>query len=318
MSCNIARAELMYTAPGFIAANCAAPMMPSVSGVTIAWFDTTSHSASIASRSELVRRVRVVRVVRQHPHAESLEAPLGRAPDRAEADDARGLAAELPRPVALVGDLAARVDLARAHVVIGGHEPAVHGEHERDRDLGDGVGVAARGAQHGDAGLGRGRDVDVVGVAAARADAHERKVEDRALDRVGLDDEEVRALGLDAGGELLPVVEPERDLLDPGVVDDVGQGLQSLHALAAKGRGDECSRSIRHVAPWSAGCVGPSSREGDGNVRFGTRLFTQRGMDLVAATRSPRVSTRALQLHRQPRHGQRRPTESRSSTCGLL
>ena len=49
-----------------------------------------------------------------HPHAEALEAPLRRPADRAEPDDARGPARELPRPVALVGDRAAAVARRRA------------------------------------------------------------------------------------------------------------------------------------------------------------------------------------------------------------
>ena len=210
-----------------------------------------------------MRRFRVVRIERQHAHADAFEPPLRGAADRAEPDDADGLAAELPRPVALVGDLPARVDLARAHVVIGGDEPAVHREHEPDRDLGDGVRVAARRAQHGDPGRGRGRDVDVVGVAATRADAQQREVENRTFDGIRFDDQQVRALGLDARRELLAVVEAQRNLVDPRVVHDVGERLEGLHSFTAKGCGDERSGSIRHLCSFGSR---PDHRFGSGSA----------------------------------------------------
>ena len=158
-------------------------------------------------------------------HAEALEPPLRGPADRAEADDAGGATRQLPRAVALVGDLAARVHLAGAHVVVGGHDEAVGREQQRDRHLGDRVGVAARCAQHRDPGLGGGGDVDVVGVAAARPDQLQRQVEHRALHGVGLDDEDVGAFVDEARRELLAVVQAQRDLLDPRVVHDVGHAL---------------------------------------------------------------------------------------------
>jgi hypothetical protein len=120
---------------------------------------------------------------------------------------------------------------------------AVDREEERDRDLRDGVRVAARRVEYGDTGLGRGRDVDVVGVAAARTDDAQVAVEHGTVHEVGLDDEDVGAFLLDAGRELLAVVEAERHLLDPRVVHDIGERLQRLHALTAKRCGDERRRS---------------------------------------------------------------------------
>ena len=248
MSCSIARAVLRYIAPGFIAANWAAPMSPSVSGVTTACTETTSHSRE--------HRVEVVVVVASGLYGsyDSTRMPTpakrhgGRAPDRAEADDPDGPARELPGAVALVGDLAAGVHLARAHVAVGGNDPAVHREHQRDRELGDRVGVAAGRAQHGDPGRGRGRDVDVVGIAPARPDHLQREVEDRSLHEVRLDDQDVRAFVAQPGRELLAVVEPERDLLDPRVVHDVRHRLQGVHAGAAERRGDEGDGSGCHLA----------------------------------------------------------------------
>ena len=181
-------------------------------------------------------------------------------PDRAEPDDARGATGELPGAVPLVGDLAARVHLVGAHVVIGGHDEAVRREQQRDRDLGDGVGVATGRAQHRDPRLGGGLDVDVVGVAPARADELQRQVEHRPLHRVGLDDEDVGALLDEPGRELLAVVEPQRDVLDPGVVHHVGQRVERVPALAAERRGHQRLVSFGHAA---------SSHVADAGVRFG-------------------------------------------------
>ena len=129
----------------------------------------------------------------------------------------------------------------------------------------------------------------------------QRQVEHRTLHRVGLDDQEVGALGFDPRRELLAVVEPQRDLLDPRVVDDVGERLQGVHALAAERRGDECSGSIRHVAPWSAPGPGEvntsSSREGDVNVRFGHRNASLRSLTQHAG-RSVCDALRATQATR--------------------
>ena len=195
-----------------------------------------------------MRGVGGVRVVGDDPHAEPLEPPLGRPPDRAEADEARGPARELPGPEALVGDRPVAVRLALAHVAVGLDDAPVHGEQQRDGELGDRVGVAARGAQHRDPLAGRGRDVDVVRVAAARPDGAQRQVEDRPLDRVGLDDEQVGALGRDPFGELLAVVHAQRVLLDPRVVDDLGEPLERVEALAPERRGDECLVSFGHAS----------------------------------------------------------------------
>ena len=90
---------------------------------------------------------------------------------------------------------------------------------------------------------GRGRDVDVVGVAAARADHPQVALEHRTVHEVGLDDEDVGAVLAHARGELLAVEEAQRHLLDPRVVDDVGERLQRLHAFAAERRGDERGRA---------------------------------------------------------------------------
>ena len=81
---------------------------------------------------------------------------------------------------------------------------------------------------------GGGGDVDVGGVAAARADGDEREVEDRALHAVGLDDEQVGALGRDPLGELLGVVEAQRLVVDPRVEHDVGEALGACRGPAPR------------------------------------------------------------------------------------
>ena len=96
-------------------------------------------------------------------------------------------------------------------------------------------------AQHRDPGGGGGGDVDVVGVAPARADREQRQVEDRALHAVGLHDEQVGALGLDPGRQLLGVVEAQGLLVDPRVEHDVGEALERVAGLR---RGTARSRAL--------------------------------------------------------------------------
>ncbi len=76
----------------------------------------------------------------------------------------------------------------------------------------------------------------------------EGEVEDGALHRVGLDDEHVRAFGLDALGELLRVVDAQWLLFDPRVVDDVGEALERVEPFTAERRRDERLGSIGHAA----------------------------------------------------------------------
>ena len=149
------------------------------------------------------------------------------AADRAEADDARGAARELPGAVALVGDLAAARTPRRAHVVVGGHDEAVHREQQRDRDLGDRVGVAARArAARGCPAvvaaamstlLGSPRHEPMHARAGGRTPGPSRSRTRRS--RMSAPS------SLDARRELLAVVEAQRDLLDPRVVHDVGERL---------------------------------------------------------------------------------------------
>ena len=212
--------------------------------------DRRVHRHDVGLGEQVVERVGGVgceRVVADDLHAEAGEAP-GRGPaHRAVAHDAHGLAGQLPGPEALVGDGAVAVGLARPDVEVGPDDTAVHREEEGDGHLGDGVGVASRRPQHGDALLGGGGDVDVVGVAAARADGDQRQVEHRALHAVGLDDEEVGALGFDPGGEVVGVVEAQRLVVDPGIEHDVGEGTEGVEAGTAERCGHERAVAVGHA-----------------------------------------------------------------------
>ena len=102
---------------------------------------------------------------------------------------------ELPGAVALVGDLAARVDLAGAHVVVGGHDATgsprtcsaivISATASALRPGARSTGIPALVAASMSTLLGSPRHEPM---------QHERQVEHRALHRVGLDDEDVGAL----------------------------------------------------------------------------------------------------------------------------
>ena len=107
----------------------------------------------------------------------------------------------------------------------------------------------------------------------------QRQVEHRALHRVGLDDEDVGALFDEPGRELLAVVEPERDVLDPRVVHDVGQRVERVPALAPERRGHQRLVSFGHAS---------SSRVADAGVRFGPSKLTSRRADSLRPRRRAR------------------------------
>ena len=88
----------------------------------------------------------------------------------------------------------------------------------------------------------------------------------RARDRVGLHHEEVGALGLDPGGQLLGVVEPHRLLVDPGVEHHVGEAFQRGQSLAAERRRHQRFVILVH---WLAHC-------GAGYLRRGHRRGERR------------------------------------------
>ena len=168
------------------------------------------------------------------------------AADGAEADDAGGPARELPGAVPLVGDLARRrtpgrrgrrgrratmkrLVANRSAIVISATASALR---PGARSTGMPALVAAG-------------DVDVVRVAAARADDAEVALEYRAFHRIGLDDEDRRAFLVDhASASFSAVVETQRELLDPGVEDDVGDAFERRRAPR---RGTARSRTLSVV-----------------------------------------------------------------------
>src|SRR5206468_2718580 len=105
---------------------------------------------------------------------------------------------------------------------------------------------AAGGPQHRDAGRSGAGYVHVRRVAARGANGLEGQLEHRARALVGLADEDrgVELAGL--GCQLLGVVDAQGAVLDPWLVDDVGDRAQLLEAGPAEGRGYKGTRSIAH------------------------------------------------------------------------
>ncbi len=124
------------------------------------------------------------RVVGDQLHAEGGGAPGDFEADAAEADDAERLAAQLR---ALQGFL---VPFAGVHGLVRARDAAAHGDHQAERQLGDGDGVGAGRVHHHDAVVGGGGGVDVV-------DAHAGAADDAELGRVL----EQRGVGLDGGAD---------------------------------------------------------------------------------------------------------------------
>src|SRR5262249_39699213 len=87
--------------------------------------------------------------------------------------------------------------------------------------------------------------VDVVRIAPAGPYGDEREIQDRALDRIALDHDDIRAFFGDAVGQLRGVVDTQRLLLDPRVIDDVGEALELDESLAAGRRRHERLGSVR-------------------------------------------------------------------------
>ena len=229
--------------------------MPTVSSVTGACSDTMSASASSSSRLWRASSLYGSQAMTLTP--EPFEAPLQCPGDGAEPDEACGLSGHLPRPEPLVGDRAVAKRLARPHIRVGRQQVAGGPEEQRDRHLGDGVGIAAGRVQHRDARAGGAGDIDVVRVAAGRCNGPKRQVEHRAADRITLDDKHIRVLCGRALGELLGGVDPQWRLIDPRVVDHVGELAQlvetrttqwSRHESAKSGHDCSCWRTVTRVS----------------------------------------------------------------------
>ena len=94
------------------------------------------------------------------------------------------------------------------------------------------------------------RDVDVVGVAAGGRDGTQRQVEYRPAHRITLHDKDIGVFCGRPLRELLGGVDPQRALLDPRVVDDVGQLLQLVETRTAEGCRHEGAKSGHDCSCW--------------------------------------------------------------------
>ena len=197
-------------APGACAANCFAPIMPSVSGVGAACIDTTSASASRpSSESWVASSLYGSKEITFMP--EALEPPPRRPAHRAEPDQAGGPPGHLPRPVALVGDGAVPEDLALADVAVGGQQVAGDGEAAGATVISATPSALRPGVRS--TGMPRAvaaGDVDVRRVAAGGADDPQRPVEHLALDEVGFADQHGGAHLVDPLGQLGAIPDPHR------------------------------------------------------------------------------------------------------------
>src|SRR5205085_2942957 len=82
-------------------------------------------------------------------------------------------------------------------------------------------------------------DVDVGGVTARRTDGLEGQIENGALARVGLTDQDGGALLLYARGEVVGAVEPQRIVIDPGIDGHLAQRLEGGETRTAQRCGRE-------------------------------------------------------------------------------
>ena len=164
------RAQLMMRMPGFMMASECLLMRPSVCGVR----PTCSERKSRLGEDFVDGHERDVvfarddggdeGVVAEQVHAEGLGAAGDLKADAAEADDAERFAAELGALQRLL------VPLAGVHGGVGAGDGAGHGDHEAERELGDGDGVGAGGVHDDDAAARGFGGVDVVDADAGAAD----------------------------------------------------------------------------------------------------------------------------------------------------
>ncbi len=233
--------------------------------------DGRVHRDHVGLGEQVVERVGGVgceRVVADHLHAQPGEAPGRGAPHGPQPHDAHRPAGELPGPEPLVGDGAVAVDLAGAHVEVGPGDPAGDRQQQADGQFGDRVGVAPGGPQHGDALGGGAGDVDVGGITPAGADGHQGEVEHRPLHGVGLHDEQVGALGGDALGQRVGVVDAQRPVVDPRVEHHVGDLAQRVEAGPAEGSRDEraVGSGFRHAGSLASRSRGPQRPARDPDI----------------------------------------------------
>ena len=191
----------------------------------------------------------------------------------------------------LVGDGAVAKHLAGPDIRVGGQHVTGGREQQRDGHLGDRVGVAARRVQHRYPGGGGAGDVDVVGITAGGRDGPQRELEHRSAHRIGLHHKDIGAFCAGAVGQLLGGVDPQRGLVDPRVVDHIGQLAQLVETRPPQRGGHQGTRSRGHDCPCWRTVTRVSREEVTIGIDIGTTAVKAVAADehgqVVARTRIP-------------------------------
>ena len=244
---------------------------------------------------EAVAGLVVVRVGRDDGHAQPGQPPFQCPADGAETHESGRAPGDLPGAEPLIRDGAVAEHLACPHLPVGRHHVAGGGEQKCERHLGNRVGIAGRRVQHRNARRRRTGHVDVVRVAAGGGDCPQSEVEHRTSNRITLHDNNIGGFCTDPLGELLGAVDPQRGLVDPRVVDDVGELPQLVQAGTAQRRGHQCAKSGHVCTCWRT--VTPVSRGSAANdVTIGIDIGTT-AVKAVAADEHGRVIARARVPH---------------------
>ena len=290
VSCSWARAVLRNTTPSRIAANCSAPIMPTVSSVTGACSETMS--ACLEQLVEAVAGLVVVRVVGDDRDAEPGQPPPQGPADGAEAHQARRPPGDLAAAEPLVGDGAVAKHLAGADIGVGGaardgwpRTAARRPSRRPRRHCGPGVcrtGIPAAVAP---------AMSTLFGITAGGRDRPQREVEHRSTHRIGLHHKDIGAFCAGAIGQLLGGVDPQRGLVDPRVVDDIGQLAQLVETRPPQRGGHQGTRSRGHDCPCWRTVTRVSREEVTIGIDIGTTAVKAVAADehgqVVARTRIP-------------------------------
>ena len=231
VSCSWARAVLRNTTPSRIAANCPAPIIPTVSSVTGACRETMSACEQFV---EAVAGLVVVRVVGDDRDAQSGQPPSQRPADGAETHQAGRPAGDLTAAEALVGDRSVAKHLA-------GPTSASAGSKWRVAANSSATAISAT-ASALRPGVCRTRESRRWRRRCRRCSGHrawmrrpQRELEHRSAHRIGFHHKDICALCSGAVGQLLGGVDAQRGLVDPRVVDHVGQPAQLVEPRPGSG-----------------------------------------------------------------------------------
>ena len=250
-------------------------------------------SAWVEQVVEAVAGLVVVRVVGDDRDAQPGQPPPQRPADGAEAHQAGRSPGDFAGAEPLVGDGSVAKHLAGPHIRVGGQQVTGGREQQRDGHLGDRVGVAARGVQNRDPGGGGAGDVDVVGVTAGGCDGPQRELEHRPAHRIGFHHKHIGAFCSGAIGQLFGGVDPQRRLVDPRVVDHIGQLAKLVETRPPQRGGHQGTRSRGHDCP----CWRTVTRVSRKEVTIGIDIGTT-AVKAVAADEHGQVAARARIPHR--------------------